>query len=100
MGRVPIPEPNQCSVADCGRKVQAGGLCQTHRKQLRTFGAVRPIRQHRPPRRGTVKLSGVTVSCDCADKVKRYASDGSLTVNAAITNIIEQWALNALRNDE
>jgi hypothetical protein len=88
-----MAELRQCSVTDCGRKVQAGGLCQTHRKQLRKLGAVRPIRQYRPPRQGTVKLSGVTVSCDCADKVKRYASEGGLTVNAAITNILEEWAL-------
>jgi len=87
--------PRLCSVADCGRKVQARELCQTHRKQLRKHGAVRPIRHYRPPRRGTLKLSGVTVSYDCADKITQYATASGLTVNAAMTNILEEWALSA-----
>ncbi|HLL53036.1 MAG TPA: hypothetical protein VK447_05780 [Myxococcaceae bacterium] len=85
----------ECSVTGCGRKVQAGGLCQTHRKQLRKRGAVRPIRQHRPRRRGTIKLSGVTVSGDGADTLRRYAREDGLTVHAAMTDILEEWALNA-----
>jgi hypothetical protein len=39
-----------------------------------------------------VKLSGLTVSRDCADKVNRYAKDCALTVHAAMTDIIEDWA--------
>jgi hypothetical protein len=58
---------------------------------MRKHGAVKPIRHYRPPRTGTVKLSGLTVTRDCADKVNRYAKDSGLTVNAAATNIIEQW---------
>jgi hypothetical protein len=90
-----MADPRLCSVADCGRKVQASGLCQTHRKQLRKHRAVRPIRHYRPPRQGTLKLSGVTVSSDCADKITRYATESGLTVNAAMTNILEEWALSA-----
>jgi len=82
----------RCSVPDCGRKLQASGLCQTHRKQFRTLGVVKPIRQYRPAREGTVKLSGLTVTRDCADKVNRYAQESALTPNAAVTNIIEEWA--------
>ncbi|HLL52855.1 MAG TPA: hypothetical protein VK447_04860 [Myxococcaceae bacterium] len=87
-----MTELRRCSVPDCGRKVQALGLCQTHRRHLRTLGVVKAIRQCRPPRAGTVKLSGVTVSRDCADNVNRYAKDCALTVHAAMTNIIEEWA--------
>ena len=87
-----MAELRRCSVLGCGRKVQASGLCQTHRKQLRKLGAVKAIRLYRPAREGTVRLSGVTVTRDCADKVNRYAEDSALTVNAAVTNIIEEWA--------
>jgi hypothetical protein len=87
----------RCSVQDCGRKLQASGLCQTHRKQLRKLGAVKPIRHHRPRRTGTVKLSGLTVTSDCADKVNRYAEESALTPNAAVTNIIEEWAAEEAR---
>jgi hypothetical protein len=87
-----MAELRRCSVPDCGRKLQASGLCQTHRKQLRKLGAVKPIRLQRPAREGTVKLLGATVTRECADKVNRYAKDSALTVNAAVTNIIEEWA--------
>jgi hypothetical protein len=40
-----------------------------------------------------VKLSGLTVSRDCADRVKHYARERGLTVNAALTDVIEEWAL-------
>jgi hypothetical protein len=36
----------------------------------------------------------MTVSIDCADKLRRYAQENGLTVNAAMTNVIEEWALN------
>ena len=44
-----------------------------------------------------MKLSGVSLTRDCADQLKRYAKDSALTVNAAITNVIEEWAVESLR---
>ena len=87
--------PDICSVPECGRKALAGRLCQTHRKQLRKHGAVRPIRRHRSPRRGTIKHSGVTLSADCAGMIERYAAANGLTVHAAMTDIIEEWATHS-----
>jgi hypothetical protein len=54
---------------------------------------LKPIRECRPPRSGAVKLNGLSVLPTCAEKVKQYAGESGLTVNAVITEVIEKWAL-------
>ncbi len=66
-------------------------MCQTHYKHLKK-SVLKPIRECRPPRRGTVKLNGLTVIPACAEKVKQYSGESGLTVNAVITEVIEKWA--------
>ncbi len=88
----------ECCVVDCGRKVSAQGLCATHRRQLERMGTFHPIRPHRSPRKGTVRLAGLSVSRDCARKLERFVRERGLTMNAAITDIIEAWAVRTHRS--
>ena len=95
----PLDNPRRCVVADCLRKVRARGLCQTHYKQLKKLGVLRPIRECRTRRLGRVKLLGLSVLPACEEKVKQHAGETGLTVNAVITDVIEKWALRRHRQE-
>ncbi len=68
-------------------------MCQTHYKQMRKSGTVRPIRNYKPPQTGTVRLpGGVTVTRECAAKVDSYASEHGYSRHRVMTDILEEWA--------
>jgi len=92
-----MDKPQRCAVADCCRKVLARGLCQTHYKQLKKLGALRPIRECRPSRSGAVKLLGLSVLPACAEKVRQCSGETGMSLNAVITDVIEKWALRRHR---
>jgi hypothetical protein len=81
-----------CKVPDCGRPVRARGLCQSHHKQDCKFGQVWELERRQPRRKGTVRLSGLSVTREAADKVRRVASERGFTPNHLITDILEDWA--------
>jgi len=82
-----------CSVPDCGRHVRALGLCQTHRKRLKTTGrAEGPIKPVRPRRLGAIRLGGCSLSPEAANAVSRCAEARGVAVNAVVTDVLETWA--------
>ena len=81
-----------CSVEGCGRPVRARGYCQTHYKQIRKLGKVRPIKVKRPPRENTVRYAGFTLTAMAADLLGAEAERRGLAPNALITDILEAWA--------
>ena len=92
MPESPNVKPRLCFGPDCGRKVLAGGLCQTHYKQLRERGVLRPIRKVRPRQLGARKVSGLSLSPSCAGEVLREASKRGLSTSATIVDALEAWA--------
>lgn len=81
-----------CSVPNCGRPFFARGLCQTHDRQLRTTGELRPIRHYRTRAPGTVKLAGHRVSASSADVIRAEAKRRKRSLGALISEIVEGWA--------
>jgi len=82
-----------CSVADCGRRAKARGLCQTHWKRLRETGKVGgPIKPVRPRRLGAVRVGGCSLSPHAVKTVERYAGERGVAVNAVVTDVLEAWA--------
>lgn len=84
--------PPVCKVPGCGRKIRVRALCQTHYNQMRETGTVRPIAPQRPRRLQAVKLSGLSVTPDCKEKLMRRAEERDLAINAVVTDILEAWA--------
>jgi hypothetical protein len=85
-----------CSFPGCGRPVCALRLCQTHWKQQHMGKELRPIRRKQPPRIGTRRLSGLSLSALCAAEIEREAKESNATLTATITDIVEAWARNTL----
>jgi hypothetical protein len=85
-----------CSFPGCGRPVRAVGLCQTHWKQHKKGKELRPVRRKQPPRMGTRRLSGLSLSALCAAEIEREAKESNATLTATITDIIEAWARSTL----
>lgn len=85
--------PKTCSVSGCGRPIRAARLCATHyeRKRAGIPNALAAIRHKRAPV-GTVRLSGVRVSVECAEKLKAEADDRRVTVHAVAVDVLERWA--------
>ncbi len=76
---------------ECGRPFYAGGLCQTHHRQLRTTGELLPIRRYRERRAGTVKYAGLRLSPACVEQLERRARQRGLSGGATIAKILEEW---------
>jgi len=89
-GRGP-DKPRVCSVEGCERPVRSKGLCQTHYKQMRKYGKLRPIKAKRAPREDTVRFSGLSVTERTADILSREAKRRNVAPNALITDILEEW---------
>ena len=85
-----------CSFPECGRPVRCVGLCQTHSKQRNRGEVLRPIRRKKPPRTGTQAISGLSLSSDCAAQIEHKAQESNATLNATITDILEEWARSIL----
>lgn len=83
--------PRMCSVPGCGRPYRARSYCQGHYKQFKTKGWVRPFPPKRSPRANTVKLGSVSVSCHCADELRRCKVERGCTLTAVITDELEAW---------
>ena len=80
-----------CAAEGCGRPAYARGLCQTHHRQMTTTGKLKPIRPYRKRSPGTVKLSGLRLTPQCADQIQRYADKMGISLGAAIAFILEEW---------
>ncbi len=91
---LPESAPGRCDVPECGRDLYARGLCQTHDRQLRTTGKLKPIRPYRKRRAGTVKFSGLRLTPHCVERVRAYAKERGLSWGAAIAEILEGWLAN------
>lgn len=86
-----------CSFSGCGRPSRALGLCQTHYKQKRKFGEMRPIKPKRQGRPGTVRYAGLSLTEECAAAIDRLAKREGVAPNAIITDILEEWAARQIR---
>ncbi len=86
-----VQPPYVCTVEECGRRVSARGLCQTHHRQMQLDGKVKPIRRYRRRRAGTVKFSGLRLTPHCVAVVKAYARRRGISAGAAIAEILEEW---------
>lgn len=86
-----------CVVADCGRPRNAHGYCQTHGRQMRDTGRIRPIRPYRSRSAGTTKFAGLRLTPGCAQAIKRHAKTHNLSHGAAITTVLERWAKSRTR---
>jgi len=84
-------QPELCRVEKCGRRSYARRLCQTHHRQMRTSGKVKPIRPYRRRQPGTVKFAGLRLSPSCAAKVDAHATKLGIARGAAIAAILEDW---------
>ncbi len=80
-----------CKAPGCGRPAYARGCCQTHHRQLLTWGKLKPIRRYRERTPGTVKFGGLRLSPTCAELVAREAEEKGLSLSAAIAAILEAW---------
>ncbi|HLL54600.1 MAG TPA: hypothetical protein VK447_13700 [Myxococcaceae bacterium] len=67
-------------------------MCQTHYKQDCKFGAVREIKRVRPRRKSAVRLGGLSLSPEAADRVSEVAAARGVTPNHQLTDILEEWA--------
>ena len=83
--------PDLCAVDECGRPFYAGGLCQTHHRQLRTKGMLEPIRRYRERSPDTVKYSGLRLTRRCVERLQAYADERGISQGAAIAEILEEW---------
>ncbi len=81
-----------CSFQGCGRNARALGLCQTHYKQKRKLGTLRPIKPKRQGREGTVRYAGLSLTEACAAAIDKLAKKEGVAPNAIITDILEAWA--------
>jgi hypothetical protein len=72
--------------------VRARRLCQSHYKQHRESGRVWKLERYRPRRKGTARLSGLSLTREAADKVRRVASERGLAPSRLITDVLEDWA--------
>jgi hypothetical protein len=73
-------------------------LCQTHHRQLLTFGETRPIRPHRPRTIGKVKYGGLRLTPGCAEQLERHAQAEGLSESAAIAGVLEAWHASSPRS--
>ena len=80
-----------CNVEGCGRPLRSKGFCQTHYKQMRKHGRIRPIKAKRAPRADTVRFSGLSVTEQAAELLAREAKRRNIAANALITDILEDW---------
>lgn len=92
IARLVTPAP-VCTVPGCGRpvRVHIRGLCQTHYKFWRTTGEMQPIHPRQPNRAEVTRLSGLSLSPECAEQITREAHARGLARNAVITDVIEEW---------
>ena len=80
-----------CVAGDCDRPIYVGGHCQTHYRQLRATGELKPIRLYRTRTEGTVKLGGLRLTPACAAELQREAEAKGLSISAVIVDILEGW---------
>jgi len=86
-------QPILCKVPECGRRNYTQGLCQTHSRQARTTGTIKPIRRSRRRFQGTVKFAGLRLSPDCARRLNGLAEERGLSVGATIADVLETAVL-------
>ncbi|HLL55332.1 MAG TPA: hypothetical protein VK447_17370 [Myxococcaceae bacterium] len=87
-----MDEPGLCEAPECDRHAYALGYCQTHYRQFRTTGKVKPIRLYRERAPGTVKLVGLRVPRPIAEEIWRRAREEGLAVSAVVSSILESWS--------
>jgi len=92
MGMSKSNTPDVCTVEGCGRQVRARGLCQTHYKQIRKEGRLRPIKPKRAPRFHTQRFSGLSLSPQAVAALSRETLRRKAAPNALVTDILEEWA--------
>lgn len=93
----PPRSPRSCRVPGCGRPVSARDLCQTHDRQLRTTGEIKPIRPYRKRSPDTVKFSGLRLSLECAEQLEGKAERERTSLGGAIASVLEDWVRQGAR---
>lgn len=85
------PRAGTCRFPDCGRPVHSKGYCQSHRRQLREKGALRPLRRQRKPRPGVVQVGSYRFQPKSAQVLRAEAKRRGVPLTALFAEVLETW---------
>jgi hypothetical protein len=86
-------DPAKCGVPECGRRVHARRLCQTHWMMSRRGERLKEIRPYRQRSVGTLKFAGLRLTPRCARRISDRAGERQVSVRGTICEILEEWAI-------
>jgi hypothetical protein len=75
-------------------------MCQSHYRQDCKYGRVWELKSHRPRRKDTVRLGGLSLEREAAETVKRVAAERRVPQSRLITDVLEGWAKRKLRGNK